>query len=152
MRRKCPAILQVVHENLCFISDELVELDNGLLTRSLNPYSKLSKEVVEIAAANIKITSKFNRKLKGLFDGEEDALIDDSDDGKEEKDSHQLDKIFRDPKLTTPELRETFVETFTNISNALDDLPPVASFHERMQCGFEELKGEPEHEQERVNG
>ena len=72
------------------LNSEIVELDNGLLARSLTPYARLNVEYVRSCAANVKISTKMLRLLESEREKSYNWGEEDEDDNPE----HQLDQIF----------------------------------------------------------
>ena len=146
-------MLRLLHENLAFMSDELVELDNGLLTRSMTPYARLDADQVKIASANMKQASKIRSAIRKSILPEELKLR--KGDGDEEEDEfvdlHQLGKIFRIPHLSTPALKSKFEEVFLQLDEILHPLGSIVTFQERMAQGHEMLRSCGEDQDDKVN-
>jgi len=139
----------VVHQNLPRLSDELVELDNGALARSLTPYSKLSFESILGAASNCKITSRVSRKLNELLDvGSKDN---EDENGEPTKRLHQLGQIFEGKHLAEGGIEACFHATYETITAEIGDMGLVVSFQDRLREGFLLLSEISATEQERVD-
>ena len=128
------------------ISDELLELENGLLSRYLNPYSKLSLDSIQKAAANVKMTSKVSMAIK-----ESIKIKKRPEDEEEDEHFHQLQKIFTFPHLEKDEMYEKFLEIFEDLTTALQPIGHLDPFGIRITKGFELLEDAHLEEQERVD-
>ena len=141
-----------MHENLAFMSDELVELDNGLLTRSMTPYAKLNVNAVKTASANMKVTSKFKHHIKSSFKEEElgSSSVDGEEEEEKQSDLHQLGKIFGNSHLCTPDLKSKFRKIFLQLDEILRPLGNIVSFHTRLGQGHQLLRSCGEEQEEKV--
>ena len=139
----------VLHETLPRASDELVELDNGALSRSITPYAKLSLESIQTAASNCKVTSRVSRKLNELMKGPE--KIDEEEEMDVSKPLHQLGQIFQGSHLASGDMTTCFMNIYGEIRAQVDGIDRLVKFEDRMREGFLMLDGIGEVEKEKVD-
>ena len=130
IRMKTPSFLQILHENLPQLSDELLELLNSLLSRSLTPYSQLTDKYVRICQANVGCASKLLSFLRN----------------KNDSNLHHLDKIFG-TYLIEGDQKEGLKKLLFQLSKILVD---YQIFEKKMTSIKTILEGLPGDENERV--